>query len=418
MQYLVFEDDKVSRIKPLVQFKPVYSLYTGFRTLDEKLEDALAGKVRLTWHLRDYLAACYREQHPERTVNLIEDEELFLINGRMLCDDAAADIILHAALDPFCALMQGDNLLFARLPGCRLPGMNDGRLPDLFDTSLLAETLRVEQAEGFHLLEHLWDVIALHPEEMLRDAVAVETGFIEGDVHPSAVIVNRARIAIAPGAVVKAGAVLDAEDGFIIIGEGAVVEPQAVLMNNVFLSPWSRVKAGARVYSNVFLGMASKIGGEVEDSLIEPFANKQHDGFLGHSYISSWCNLGAGTNTSDLKNNYGSIRLHMEGRDVSTGLQFLGLLMGDHAKCSINSMFNTGTIVGAAANVFGGGFPPKEVRPFTWGSAGGGFGPYRIDNAVETARKVMERRQVTMSSAYEAMFRFVADREQGRQIFL
>jgi len=418
MQYLVFEDDKLSRLKPLVNFKPVYGLYAGFRTLAEKLEAAISGRVRLSWHLRSHLAPCYREQHPDRTVNRIDDDDLFLINGRLLFEEAMADFILGEAFEPLSALMQGDNLLFARLPRERLAGMRDGVFPDLIDTRLLAETLRLRQVEGFRLLEHLWDVVALHPEEMERDAASLETGFIEGDVHPSAVIVNRANIAIAPGAVVKAGAVLDAEEGFIIIGDGAVVEPQAVIMNNVFLSPWSRVKACARVYSNVFVGTASKVGGEVEDSIVEPFANKQHDGFLGHSYISSWCNLGAGTNTSDLKNNYGSVKLLMDGREVSTGLQFLGLFMGDHSKCSINSMFNTGTIVGTAANVFGGGFPPKEVHSFTWGSAADGFGPYMIEKAVETARKVMERRQVAMSAAYEAMFRFVAGREQGRKIFL
>ncbi|MBM3162026.1 MAG: transferase [Chlorobi bacterium] len=417
MQYLVFEDEKVSLMKPLVNLKPVYGLYTGFRSLAERFDDAAEGRVHLSWHLRAYLAPFYREQHPERMVNRVEDDELFLVNGRLLCDDTAAEIIADALVEPSSALMQGDNMLFARLFRRQFPGLFAGRLPDLLDTAMLADGLSVHQVEGFRVVDNLWDVIALHSEAMDMDAGPLETGVLEGDIHPSAVIVNRSNIFIAPGAVVKAGAVLDAEEGFISVGAGAVVEPQAVLMKNVFLSPWSRVKAGARVYSNVFVGTASKVGGEVEDSLIEPFANKQHDGFLGHSYISSWCNLGAGTNTSDLKNNYSSVKLLVDGREVSTGLQFLGLVMGDHAKCSINSMFNTGTIVGTGSHVFGGGFPPKEVLPFTWGSAAGGFGPYLIDKAVETARKVMERRQVVMSSAYETMFRFVAGKEHGRKIF-
>jgi len=418
MQYLVFEDEKVSRLKPLVNLKPVYGLYTGFRSLAEKLEDATAGAVRLTWHLRAYLAPFYSEQHPERILNRIDGEELFLINGRLVTDDVAAEIIINAALDPGCAIMQGDNLLFARLHRSGFPGLSGHRPPDTVDTQMLAEGLSVQQTEGFRVVDNLWDLIAFHSDEMERDGRHLETGVLAGDIHPSAVIVNRSNIYVAPGAAVKAGAVLDAEDGFIAIGSGAVVESHALLMNNVFLAPWATVKAAARVYSNVFVGTASKVGGEVEDSLVEPFANKQHDGFLGHSYISSWCNLGAGTNTSDLKNNYSSVKLLMEGREVSTGLQFLGLLMGDHAKCSINSMFNTGTIVGTAANVFGGGFPPREVHPFSWGSAAGGFAPYMIDKAVETARKVMERRQVVMSGAYEEMFRFIAGREQGRKIFL
>ncbi|KUL21402.1 GlmU family protein [Chlorobium limicola] len=418
MQYLVFEDEKVSRLKPLVNFKPAYGLFTGFRSLAQKLEDSIAERVRLTWHLRTYLAPFYRERFPESIVNSIEEDELFLVNGRLLCDKNVTEIIVHGALDPGNALMQGDDLLFARLHRSRLSDLPDGKLPDLLDSAFLAAGLAVQQVSGFRLIGNVWDVMAYHTEEMERDAEQLESGRIDGDIHPSAAIVNRSNIFIAPGAIVKAGAVLDAEDGFIAVGPGAVVEPQAVLMQNVFLSPCSRVKAGSRVYSNVFVGTASKVGGEVEDSLIEPFANKQHDGFLGHSYISSWCNLGAGTNTSDLKNNYSNVKLVIDGREVTTGLQFLGLLMGDHAKCSINSMFNTGTIVGTGANIFGGGFPPKEVSSFTWGSAAEGFETYMIEKAVETARKVMGRRQVAMSSAYETMFRFVAAREHGRKCFI
>jgi len=189
-------------------------------------------------------------------------------------------------------------------------------------------------------------------------------------------------------------------------------------MNSVYLAPWSKANIGAKIYSNVAVGLASKVGGEVEDSIIEPFANKQHDGFLGHSYLSSWCNLGAGTNTSDLKNNYSKIVLDMGSHKVLTDLQFLGLIMGDHSKSSINSMFNTGTIVGTSANVFGEGFPPKYIPSFSWAGSAAGIEPYELDKAVGTARKVMERRRVSMSLSYEAMFRFLALREQGGEVFI
>jgi UDP-N-acetylglucosamine diphosphorylase/glucosamine-1-phosphate N-acetyltransferase len=189
-------------------------------------------------------------------------------------------------------------------------------------------------------------------------------------------------------------------------------------MQNVFLAPGSRARIGAKIYSNVFIGKSSKAGGEIEDSILEPCSNKQHDGFLGHSYISSWCNLGAGTNTSDLKNNYSKIRLVVDGQQLSTDLQFLGLLMADHAKCSINSMFNTGTVVGTGANIFGSGMPPKYVPSFSWGCGASGFEPYQIEKAVDTARKVMERRQVVMSNAYEHMLRLVAQLELARKVLL
>ncbi len=417
MQVLVFEDTKVQELRPLVNLKPVYGLYTGFRSLQEKLEYSTGEHLKLTYHLRRYLAPFYAEQHPERLINQLEERDVLLVNGRIVCDEAAARVIIEGAFESGRAYMQGDNLLFARVDSSLLLASKGGLMPDLFDTSRLAGDLVTESVTGFRVINNLWDVITFHADEFLRDAETLELGRIEGDVHPSVAIVNHSNIYVGPGAVVRAGAVLDADEGFVAVGSGAIVEPQAVMMQNVFLAPWSRVKIGAKLFSNVAVGMASKVGGEVEDSLLEPFANKQHEGFLGHSYISSWCNLGAGTNTSDLKNNYSQIQLRINGELHRTGLQFLGLLMGDHSKSSINSMFNTGTVAGTGANIFGGGFPPKEVRSFSWGGSGG-FVNYDVEKAVETAKKVMARRMVTMSSAYESMFRFVAGTGSAGQSFI
>jgi len=416
MQVIVFEDNKVSELKPLVNLKPVYGLYTGFRSLQEKFEHSIRGRVKLTWHLRRYLAPYYAEQHPAFVLNRFEEDELLLVNGRLVCNEAATQLITDALVEPGRAYMQGDDLLFARVHR-RLVADESGLMPDLIDTRRLAGELVCESVTGFRIIKHLWDVIAFHSDEILRDAEMLRLGRVEGKVHPSAVIVNPSNIFVGHGAVVKAGAVLDGDDGFVAVGAGAIVDPQAVLMQNVFLAPGSRVKTGANIYSNVSIGRASKIGGEVEDSLIEPFANKQHDGFLGHSYISSWCNLGAGTNTSDLKNNYSPVKLLLNGQEKMTGLQFLGLLMADHGKSSINTMFNTGTVVGTAANIFDSGFPPKEVFSFSWGSSGG-FKPYEIEKAVETARMVMERRNVVMSGAYDSMFRIVAAMEGSDRLFV
>ncbi len=411
MQILVFEDQRVQELKPLVNLKPVYGLSTGFRTLQEKLERFLGERVTLTYHLRRYLAPSYAEAHPDAVVNSLRESEVLLVNGRLVCNEAVAQLIVEGSLESGKAYMQDGDLLFARLPAALL-ATDGGLMADLIDTDLLASKLVTEPVTGFRVIRNIWDVIAFHTEELLCDAETLELGRIEGEVHSSAILVNRSNIYVAPGAVIRAGAVLDATEGFIAVGAGAVVEPQAVLMQNVFLAPCSKVKIGAKIYSNVAVGTLSRVGGEVEDSLIEPFVNKQHDGFLGHSYISSWCNLGAGTNTSDLKNNYSRITLKFNGREQMTGLQFLGLLMGEHSKCSINSMFNTGTVVGTGANIFGDGFPPKEVPSFSWGGCDG-FVPYDIEKAVETARKVMERRQVVMSSAYESMFRFFAGSKEA-----
>lgn len=416
MQIIIFEDTRVRSFKPLVNLKPIYALTTGFRSLREKLEQSTGDAVKLTWHLRSYLAPYYAEQHPDAIVNRVECDDVLLVNGRLLCDAAAALIIVEGTIEPGKGYMQEDDLLFARVTRPLITN-ESGLMPDLLDISQLADRLAIERVTGFRVIRHLWDLIAFHTDELMLDAETLQLGRIEGTIHPSATLVNPSNISVASGAVVRAGAVLDGDEGFISIGAGAVVEPQAVLMQNVFLAPHARVKIGAKIYSNVAIGRGSKIGGEVEDSIIEPFVNKQHDGFLGHSYLSSWCNLGAGTNTSDLKNNYSKIKLLLNGREEMTGLQFLGLLMGEHGKSSINSMFNTGTVAGTGVNIFGGGFPPKEIPSFSWGGSNG-FVHYEIEKAVETARKVMERRQVIMSSAYEAMFRFVAEAEDSAQIFV
>ncbi|NTU99335.1 transferase, partial [Candidatus Falkowbacteria bacterium] len=141
-------------------------------------------------------------------------------------------------------------------------------------------------------------------------------------------------------------------------------------------------------------------------------SNKQHDGFLGHSYISSWCNLGAGTDTSDLKNNYSQVSIETTHGNMATGQQFLGLLMGEHSKCSIGARFNTGTVVGTSSNIFGNGMPAKYVPSFSWGDGHDGTKRYEIGKAVETARKVMARRKMEMSVAYEAMLRMMAGDNQ------
>lgn len=406
MQLILFEDSKVGALKPLVNLKPVYSLTTGFRTLREKMEQAIGRDSELTFHLRRCLAPCFSEQNPSCIVNTIRESEVLLINGRMICSEEGCRMLSERAFEPGKAYLQDGTLLFARVPSGILAD-ETGALPDLIESSYLAGVLKTQELTGFRVVENLWDLIAFHTDELHKDAGTLELGRIDGQIHPSAVLVNPSCVYVGPGAVVRAGVVIDADDGFVAIGAGAVAEPQAVLMQNVYLAPRSRVRPGAKLYSNVSIGSFSKAGGEVEDSIIEPFVNKQHDGFLGHSYISSWCNLGAGTNTSDLKNNYTSVRIMVNGRELETGLQFLGLLMGEHSKCSINSMFNTGTVVGTAANIFGGGFPPKEVPSFSWGGSSG-LESYDPDKAVETARRVMERRQVSMSGAYESLFRLIA----------
>jgi UDP-N-acetylglucosamine diphosphorylase/glucosamine-1-phosphate N-acetyltransferase len=209
------------------------------------------------------------------------------------------------------------------------------------------------------------------------------------------------------GAVVEAS-VLNTKAGPIYIGKDAEVMEGCLLRGPLVLGDHAQLKMGAKIYGPSAFGPECRVGGEVNNSVILGYSNKGHDGFLGNSVLGEWCNLGADTNNSNLKNTYGPVRAYSyaEGSDVDTGLQFCGLIMGDHAKSAINTMFNTGSVVGVGANVFGGGFPPKHIPGFAWGGAQG-METCEIDRALITMRRVMERRQVPLTAVDEAMLRRV-----------
>jgi len=189
------------------------------------------------------------------------------------------------------------------------------------------------------------------------------------------------------------GVVIDAESGPVWIDDHAQIMPQAVLEGPLAVGANSIIKVGAKIYENTTIGPVCKVGGEVEESIFQSYSNKQHDGFLGHSYLGSWINLGADTNNSNLKNNYAEVQIwnYPQERLISTGRQFCGLIMGDHSKCGINTMFNTGTVIGVSANIFGSNFPRNFIPSFSWGGASG-FITYALDKASETADLVMNRK--------------------------
>jgi UDP-N-acetylglucosamine diphosphorylase/glucosamine-1-phosphate N-acetyltransferase len=216
------------------------------------------------------------------------------------------------------------------------------------------------------------------------------------------------------GAVVEAS-ILNTKNGPIYIGKGAEVMEGCMLRGPIVVGDHAQLKMGAKIYGPSAFGPESRVGGEVNNSVILGYSNKGHDGFMGNSVLGEWCNLGADTNTSNLKNTYGNVQVwsYAEDKQAETGLQFCGLLMGDHSKSGINTMFNTGTVVGVAANVFGGGFPAKHIPGFSWGGANG-FETYDIERAISTARKVMERRNIPLTAVDEAVLRHVQAVSAGR----
>jgi UDP-N-acetylglucosamine diphosphorylase/glucosamine-1-phosphate N-acetyltransferase len=307
--------------------------------------------------------------------------------------------------------VRDDEIVAAWLPDAarRLP---DGALADGPLAPALFSALPATPLPSARLLAYPWDLLDGLGDTIRRDIRTRTDGPADAPlparphatVHESVSTVRPERVHLRPDSTVKPGAVLNAENGPVLLDEGATVHERAVVKGPCYVGPTSEIKVGADLDTSAF-GYWCKVGGEVHDSVLHSLSNKAHPGFLGHAYLGRWCNLGADTNNSNLKNDYGPVSAYAPAEDafVNTGRQFAGLFMGDHSKCGINTMFNTGTVVGTFCNVYGGDFPPRYLPPFSWGSPGTGFGTYRLSKALSVAERVMGRRDTPFTEADEAL---------------
>ena len=256
-------------------------------------------------------------------------------------------------------------------------------------------------------LEHTWDIFSKNHEAIRRDFALLTHGRSSQPIPETTVVFNETAIFIEEGAKLPLCS-LNATDGPIYIGKNAEIMEGAMIRGPFALCEGATVKMSAKIYSGTTIGPYSKAGGEINNSVLFGYSNKGHDGFLGNSVVGEWCNLGADTNTSNLKNDYSPVRLwnyETEGF-AKTGLQFCGLMMGDHSKCGINTMFNTGTVVGVSANIFGSGFPRNFIPSFSWGGSAG-ITTYKTNKAFEVAKVVMARRQVEFDEQDAAILEYV-----------
>lgn len=398
MQIVLFEDQSFQDLLPLVYFRPVWDLRCGAVTIAEKTATMLQKKPLKA--CRDYLTDSAVE--PADRVDFEESADMLWINGRWLIDSDQTGLLKD--LQTGVALYNERTLLAVKMSPQEMQAyMKAGTI----DSAKIGKNLP-KQAVQARIINYLWDAVNLNGSEIRSDWHLFDPGSkaqlskLTG-VH----LINPDQISIADNAVVKPGVVLDASEGPIWIAEGAVVMPNAVLEGPVYVGENSRIKIGAKIYGNTTIGPVCKIGGEVEGCIIWGYSNKQHDGFLGHAYLGAWVNIGADTNNSDLKNNYGEVTVLLNGRPVNSASQFVGLLMGDHSKTAINVMFNTGSVVGVSCNVFGAGMPPKFLPSFSWGGAEG-IAAYDFDKAMAVARKVMARRDKPFTAVEEKLFAAVS----------
>lgn len=267
-------------------------------------------------------------------------------------------------------------------------------------------------------IDRMWDIFIHNAEEISKDIERMELESNGEEIESNHnTVINPSNIYIESGAKITA-AILNATDGPIYIGEDVEIMEGAILKGPIALCAGAQVKMGAKIYGNTTAGPHCKLGGEVQSTVLFGYSNKGHDGYLGNSVIGEWCNLGADTNSSNLKNNYSEVKVYDYDSKmmIPTGQQFCGLFMGDYAKSGINTMFNTGTSVGFAANVFGGGFPDKMIPSFSWGG-NGGFVEFEFEKACEAAIKMRERRKLDFDSGQENIFKHIFESTQEDRNF-
>lgn len=399
MHICIFEDKQTDNFYPLTLSHPVYDLLCGMKTLKEKILRYFP-EAGLTLFCREYLAETTRLNNPKVPVNQLEDDNYLFINGRVLLNEDFFNILRKSSHEK--VFIQDDMLLAARISSDTIRRIKT-KIKDTIDISIF-EGISTEDVEA-DTVSYIWDLIELNGKQLKQDfnylndpGISEEARLFRG-VH----LINKDDIFIGADTVVKPGVVIDASEGPVYIGKHVEVNANSVIEGPVSIGDNSLVKSCAAIKENVTAGKVCKLGGEIEDSIIMPYSNKQHPGFLGHAYLGSWINIGADTNCSDLKNNYSTIKINQNGKHIDTGLQFLGLIMGDHSKTAINAMFNTGTIAGFSCNIFGSGFPDKFIPSFTWGGAEK-TETYDVQKSIETARIVMKRRNVNFTQADEDLF--------------
>lgn len=407
MQLCIFEDINYNNFEPLVFSRPVYNLVCGIDSLKNKIIRSYKN-TRVSLHCRPYLANIVRRENPGFEVNKISDDQCLFINGRVIAPTNIADF-LPLAFAEDKVIVNGETVIAAYLSGENLD-YKKNHLNDLFAVNdfdgLPVKILDMKCAN------YLWDLINLNGNQIQEDYFQLyqhsgKQNFIS-KVNSSVHLLNEEQTFIGQNVTIKPGVVLDASGGPIIIDDNAFIYPNSVIIGPVYIGESAIVKSGANIYENVTISKACKVGGEVGQSILMPYSNKQHTGFLGEGYLGSWVNLGADTSTSDLKNNYSKIRVTLSGREINTGLQFLGPMIGDHTKTAIGTTINTGTVVGFACNLFGSGFPDKYIPSFTWvGSKANQT--YDLEKAIETAKVVMARRKVNFDAHDEKLFRTVFD---------
>lgn len=371
MNYILFEDEARISLLPLTHTRPVAEIRVGILRIREKWQKHLEGNF-------SFLTESYlQDKYPYSPL-----AENIFINGSVLPTSSLVKEIQ--------SLKPGEKLVLENVVVACKTDVNVKNIKSIDEIEFSKSKNCITE---FIKINYNWDIFTQNELAMTADFSLLTKGRKTIGLSQTNTVITPGNVFLEEGAKVEC-AILNASGGIIYIGKDAEIMEGAMIRGPFALGDHSQVRMGAKIYGATTIGPHSKVGGEISNSVIMGYSNKSHDGFLGNSVLGEWCNLGADSNNSNLKNNYSKIKVwnYKEEDYINTGLQFCGLIMGDHSKCSINTMFNTGTVVGVSANIFGNGFPPKFVPSFAWGGSEG-FITYRIEDALDVAQRVYERRK-------------------------
>ena len=383
MNYILFDSDVRSSLLPFTYTRPVADIRIGILTIREKWEKFLG-----------FTTTSITEEYLEDKFPMVELDKNILINASFLPTKNLVKQVSNLTKNQ--AIFKGEQVI--AFFTCDTQEHVD------FDSYE-----QLEFKEEVLQIKNTWDIFSLNDKAIQADFDLLTEGRTSQPIPSRVHAIHEENIFIEQGAMISYSS-LNASKGPIYIGKDSEIMEGSLVRGPFALGENSILKMGTKVYGATTVGPFCKVGGEINNSVLFGYSSKGHEGFLGNSVLGEWCNIGADSNTSNLKNNYAEVKLwnYQEERFTNTGLQFCGLMMGDHSKCGINTMFNTGTVIGVSANVFGSGFPRNFVSSFSWGGAAG-FTTYQIKKVFEVAKVVMERRGIELTETDKKILLHVFD---------
>lgn len=405
MKIVLFEDSKHIDFQPLSKTRPMHFLRCGAKMLYEKFFDKFPKAEFCFMHRSEF---DYFHQHltkPFYKTELTVLTDFIAINIRILPNLEFANSInaLFTEKKYSSFFSNQDELLYGYF-------QNYESLTNSLNCDIATDDTVQLKTDDLAILRFPWDLVNFNGKEIENDYITLAGNLPNAETlnFEHVVLVKPDRIIIDSTADIKPGVIIDAAKGPVIIDKNVTIMHNSVILGPCYIGENCIIKIGSKIYESCSFGPFCKIGGEVEDSIVQGFSNKQHDGFLGHAYIGEWCNLGADTNNSDLKNNYSSVTVQINGRLVDSGSMFVGLFMGDHSKTGINTMFNTGTVVGVCCNVFGEGFPSRNIPDFHWGGKEKLI-RYPFNKTIETVEIVKNRRKQQLCADEKTILKQIFD---------